>query len=140
MVARKLNRVVSALVGASAGNQVTFEAPVVYTCQLAAIMAFIKMIFGEFKLPVTEADVEDRVSGGVFDGIPFVERVGDRLILQHLECITPRIRASIVEIVRLTLKDCGCTVFRENPEMQPLFAEAKDALRRQQLQDGGVDE
>lgn len=140
MVKGGLNKVIAALIGASGDNQVTFEAPVVYTCQMAAIIAFIKMIFGRYKLPVTEADVEDRVFDGLFDGIPFVERVEGRLILQHLECITPRTRASIVEIVQLTLKNCGCNVFEENPDMQPLLQAAKDALRRQQLQDGGVDE
>ena len=32
-------------------------------------------------------------------------------------------------LVQLTLKNCGCNVFEENPDMQPLFQAAKDALR-----------
>lgn len=127
--------VVSALVSAHPGNQRNYRVQQpIKTCQLAAIKAFINILWPKQRKPVVHADDDDLTDlvedGVLFDGnSPFIEFHGKLLILQHLENVDDKTRDLLDTLVKMTLDGCGCKMFDEYSDLKHHFDEALRALK-----------
>ena len=130
-----LGDVIRKLVAASGRQQQTYTVDgKLQLCQIAAVMAYIKIIFPDYKLTLVQDDdddVDERVHCGELFGTstPFVELIGSNtLIVQNLEEIGPDVQRSLQILVGQTMQTCGCVLFKHNAELRPYFLEARQSL------------
>lgn len=126
--------VVSALVSAHPRNQLTFRLrETIKTCQLAAIKAFIKVLWPKEPKPIVHPDDDDLPElvedGMLFDGeSPFIEFYNGFLVLQHLEHVDDKTRDLLDTLVKMTLDGCGCKMFDEYSDLRHHFDAALKEL------------